>query len=688
MSVIKQGRLSSWIASRLRVKSIRLQLALGLTVTLVPWLAVSFFATNRYVKSRVYKLTEYRLQAEAELVAYGLRQWGVGISQTVQALAETPAFRVGRLPEIQQTLTGISKGSSDRLWRYWSISEPPKLLAYTGGMTSTRLSDAQQNQDSREYFQAARRGFSTYQVVLSRTSGRACLNVAHPVFRSLQPPSEQRLLDIVSVTGHAQLMSEPVRSDLSGVIVLCIPLQDLGADTGLQDLFKDERLSLLAGDNHRDFMHDVRGFDSAVILISNSGQLLFPDVDWNSSHIPSIDELADTALPSLLPIAKRAMRGEEFFTSVGDHGHRYLALTSRVDTAWSLILLLNERKATADVTAIGRLQALVGALTLLVVLVIIAYRSRAISRPISVAGRALQEISTGNFDVQVSASTDDEIGGLLRNVQVTADRLKAYLGEVTSFAITQKQIDTAKAIQQDFLLPSLPSDPSYDVEAFSRPALEIGADWYDMVDVGDYAVLVVADVCDKGVPSALYMSVFRSLIRSKLLDHRGDLDCSERACAAIREAIEQTNDYMASNQNASMMFATVFIAAVNKKTGVVDYVCAGHESPVVRRSSGLEMLATVSGPAIGLFEGSQYAVASTTLSPGDVLVIYSDGLIDARSPGNEGWGVQRLRDLLGSVNVDRPSELMSAIVSSVDGHMAGADQFDDLTVMVFRWLGS
>jgi len=313
--------------------------------------------------------------------------------------------------------------------------------------------------------------------------------------------------------------------------------------------------------------------------------------------------------------------------------------------------------------------------------------ARAISRPISVAGRALQTISTGDFDVQVSATTDDEIGGLLRNVQLTADRLKAYLKEVTSFAITQRQIDTAKAIQQDFLLPSLPTDPAYDVEAFSRPALEIGADWYDMVDVGDYAVLVVADVCDKGVPSALYMSVFRSLIRSKLLDRSADLYSSANACAAIRDAIEQTNNYMASNQNASMMFATVFIAAVNKQSGLVHYVCAGHESPVVKRSTGLEMLATVSGPAIGLFAGSQYSVASTTLSPGDALVIYSDGLIDARNPGNEGWGVQRLRDLLSVAKAETASQLMQTIVNSVDGHMADAEQFDDLTVMVFRRLG-
>ena len=685
MSFLKWGRLSS-LASRLHVKSIRGQLALGLTVTLVPCLAIGFLVTNRYVKFRVFKLTELRLQAEAELIAYGLRQWGIGISETVDALSVTPAFRAGRLPEIQATLTGISPVGTNRLWRFWSTGEHPRLLSFSGTISDRSRIEAQENQDSRDYFQAARRGFSTYQVVLSKTTGRACLNVAHPVFRSLQASAEP-LFDIGSLMSNVQLMREPVREDVGGVIVLCIPLQSLGADTGLQGLFKDERLSLLSSDNNRDFMRDSRGFDSAVILISNSGQLLFPDVDWDTAHIPVVAELADTALPSLLPIAQRAMRGEEFFTSVGDHGHRYLALTSRVDSAWSLILLLNERKATAEVTAIGRLQALVSALTLFVVLLIIAYRSRSISRPITSAGHALQEISAGNFDIQVSSTTDDEIGGLLRNVQFTANRLKAYLVEVTSFAITQKQIDTAKAIQQDFLLASLPADPAYDVEAFSRPALEIGADWYDMVDVGDYAVLVVADVCDKGVPSALYMSVFRSLIRSKLLDHSADFDCSAQACAAIRDAIEQTNNYMASNQNASMMFATVFIAAVNKATGIVNYVCAGHESPVVQRSNGLEMLSTVSGPAIGLFEGAQYSVLSTTLSPGDTIVIYSDGLVDARSPGNVGWGIQRLRDLLAAVKVESASKLMHSIVASVDDHMAGADQFDDLTVMVFRWLG-
>jgi sigma-B regulation protein RsbU (phosphoserine phosphatase) len=311
-----------------------------------------------------------------------------------------------------------------------------------------------------------------------------------------------------------------------------------------------------------------------------------------------------------------------------------------------------------------------------------------LSRPLSVAGTALQRISTGDFNLSLPPSTDDEIGGLLRNIQITADRLKSYLSEVTSFAVTQKQIDTAKSIQKDFLLSDLPQSPAYDVAAFSRPALDIGADWYDMVDIGDYAVLLVADVCDKGVPSALYMSVFRSLIRSKLLEHQQDLEASASATDAIRAAIEQTNNYMAANQNASMMFATVFLAAVNKLTGAIDYLCAGHESPVLIRRGEVQLLDRVSGPAIGLFEGASYMSSTLQLERGDTLVIYSDGLVDARDPSNEGWGHERLVDLLSGVKPESSANLLKTVVSVVDEHMAGSDQFDDLTVMVFKWLGA
>jgi serine phosphatase RsbU (regulator of sigma subunit) len=218
-------------------------------------------------------------------------------------------------------------------------------------------------------------------------------------------------------------------------------------------------------------------------------------------------------------------------------------------------------------------------------------------------------------------------------------------------------------------------------------------------DSGGYVVLIVADVCDKGVPSALYMSVFRSLLRSKLLEHaaktRPLADVTESsapdqdalASACIRDAIGQTNDYMAANQNASMMFATVFIAAINKDTGVVSYIAAGHESPVVVTATGLRMLDSIGGPAIGLFGSVPYVVATTQLQPGDSLVVYSDGLVDARNPANEGWGLARLQELLSRSGDQSPSVMMRGIISSVDRYMQGVDQFDDLTVMVLKWIG-
>ena len=184
------------------------------------------------------------------------------------------------------------------------------------------------------------------------------------------------------------------------------------------------------------------------------------------------------------------------------------------------------------------------------------------------------------------------------------------------------------------------------------------------------------------------MSVFRSLIRSKILDRVDSINSAADASSVISDAIEQTNNYMATNQNSSMMFATLFIAAVNKTSGMMYFICAGHESPVLVSQAGEHLLDTVSGPAIGLFPGVSYTVFDVQLHTGDTLIIYSDGLIDARSPENIGWGIGRLRALLTTTRVVSSSQVLNTIVEHADNHMSDADQFDDLTVMAFRWLGT
>lgn len=666
-------------------KTIRGFLALGLTAALAPCLAIGFFVIQEFVAFRFYRIAEDNLKIESLLISYGLREWGIGVADLVRALAVSNSFKNGNISDISSTFKALNTANPNRLWRYWSASSQPKLLAYGGSINAEAKQAFEKNQPSRSYHQAAIRGFSTYEVVASKTSKQTCLNIAKPVFRA-SPGTFQRFVDVQS-SGRltSAILDIPVRDDVSGVIVLCLPLENLGKETGLQSLFEDRRIGLEKKDSK--YLFNPKGFSSAVILVGDNGQLLFPDVGQSPDIIPTIQDLSNTSLPSLLPLAQRVIQGEQVFTRIKGGNNSYLVFTSRIDSAWSLVLLVNENSITSSLIHIRRVQIAVALLTLIALFLIVSIRAKSVSRPISAVGTALEKISISDFDISLPSSSCAELSNFLLNVQITANRLKCNLKEATTFAVTQKEINTAKAIQQDFLLASLPSSPSYDVAAFSRPALEVGADWYDMVDGDNYAIVVLADVCDKGIPSALYMSVFRSLIRSKLIDRINSLSSPAEASSAIVNAIEQTNNYMATNQNSSMMFATLFIAAINKTSGMMNFICAGHESPVLVSQSGDKLLDKVSGPAIGLFPGVSYKVYDVQLQPADALIVYSDGLIDARSPENIGWGIGRLRELLNITRISSSSKMLSIIIEHVDNHISSPDQFDDLTVMVFRWLG-
>ena len=698
----KSIRFLDRLFARLHVLSVRDQLTLGIAIALVPTLGIGFVVLNQVVFSRVYKSVERRLQAESELISYGLREWGIGVSYSLNYLSQAPALRQGNIDEIQKIFNRLNVSEPGRFWRFWSASsEAPELLAHTASIRSKQKIAAEANQLNRYYFQAALRGYPTYQSVLSRTTDQGCLNVSKPVFKygtvqknSVVITSAQDLID------HTSVLSVPVRTDLAGILVMCIPLDKLAEDTGLDELFSDQRFELLAGQTQQnDFLNDPSGVESALILVSNTGQLLFPGDKASSYSIPNIDDIKSSKYASLYPVISSAMEGTKSYRRIDIADDRYFVLTNKVDSAWSIVLLLNENRPLTAIRQLGLLFVLIGVISILLAVFIVRSMACAISSPISLAANALHRISDGDFDLELPDGGNDEMGGLVHDIQSAANRLKRFLAQATSFAVTEKQLETAKAIQADFLLTDLPNSSLYEVEAYSRPALTIGADWYDMVKVGQYVFIVVADVCDKGVPSALYMSVFRSLIRSKLIDLSSRLDDHETlnsipdpqadqiASECIRLAIEQTNQYMALNQNSSMMFATVFIAAINTSTGYVSYISAGHEPPLIIGTSELSKLDSMGGPAIGLFDSAQYSVSTLQLQPRDSLVIYSDGLVDARGTSEEGWGCERLQQLLIRFSDESASTLMSTILSAVDQYKGQQEQFDDLTVMVWKWLG-
>ena len=217
-----------------------------------------------------------------------------------------------------------------------------------------------------------------------------------------------------------------------------------------------------------------------------------------------------------------------------------------------------------------------------------------------------------------------------------------------------------------------------DVSLFMRPALNAGGDWYDAFDLDNKTFVIVADVCDKGVGAALFMSVFRSLIRYSAENWCADPSETE----PLDEVISSVNNYMSTEHEEMTMFATVFIGCISHPAKRLDYVLAGHEEPVFINPDGTQQPLEFSGPAIGLFPQAEYNMKSLYFSEGSILVGYSDGVVDARDPQGNSYGHQRLLDLVRKLQKQQISSeyLRDQIVLDLDTHMNNAEQFDDITI--------
>jgi len=244
--------------------------------------------------------------------------------------------------------------------------------------------------------------------------------------------------------------------------------------------------------------------------------------------------------------------------------------------------------------------------------------------------------------------------------------------------IAQQQLSTAGEIQQAFLGNSSDVGKQPDISLFMRPALNAGGDWYDAFDLDNKTFVIVADVCDKGIGAALFMSVFRSLIR-----YSAENWCTEPSDnEPLDEVISSVNNYMSTEHEDMTMFATVFIGCISHPAQRLDYVLAGHEEPILLDSKGRQQKIEVTGPAIGLFPKAEYKIKSLSFDQGSILVGFSDGVVDARDPAGKSYGHKRLLELVKTMQneVASAKSLKDRIVDDLESHMKGTEQFDDITI--------
>lgn len=274
----------------------------------------------------------------------------------------------------------------------------------------------------------------------------------------------------------------------------------------------------------------------------------------------------------------------------------------------------------------------------------------------------------------------------------------------------ERELEIAREIQASFLVENYPQPEGWEIATLIRPARQVSGDFYDVfpITTSRQIALIVADVCDKGVGAAMYMAIFRSLFRaysdqqyiirwsgvpttkSKVGDDiesptgmfRRDAVLASGA-PSLKNAIDLTNNYIATQHGDSNMFATVFFGLLDPLDGSLVYINAGHEAPLLISNGTVKTRLLPTGPAVGMFPNMEFKIEWVMLSPGDSLLLYTDGVTDALNSNNEQFSEERLIAAALKHSNSTQSHLQG-IVSAVDAHIAGREQYDDITLLAVQ----
>ena len=310
---------------------------------------------------------------------------------------------------------------------------------------------------------------------------------------------------------------------------------------------------------------------------------------------------------------------------------------------------------------------------------------RKIVRPLNLITKRIAGLSETNveFVMEDGYRTGDEIEVLAESFARLSHRTVQYIEEVLRITVEKERIGTelqmANQIQESMLpsiFPAFPERSEFDIYASMDPAREVGGDFYDFFLIDkDHLCMVIADVSGKGVPAALFMMISKIIIQSCAMLGRG-----------AGEILTKTNEALCSN-NRMEMFVTVWLGILEISTGKLTASNAGHEYPAIKTGDKFELLKDKHGLVIGGMAGIQYKEYELHLKPGDKLFLYTDGVAEATRGGHELFGTKRMLEALNRDPEASPYELLGNVRHAVDGFVGKDEQFDDLTMMCFEYIG-
>lgn len=425
----------------------------------------------------------------------------------------------------------------------------------------------------------------------------------------------------------------------------------------------------------------------AFLLSRNGAILTHPNAAMIMNE--SIFSLAETNHnPRLREIGRRMIRGEEGFIPYTDlQGvESWMYYAPVPSTGWTLAVVFPKAEFLAEVRSLSITMAAMGLAGILLLTVAVVFIARSITTPLRGLAAATEVIASGDFDAELPpVRTRDEVGMLAQAFFTMRDSLKEYIRQLTETTAAKERIQSelkvATDIQASLLprtFPAFPNRPEVDIFAVMDPAKEVGGDFYDFFFVDDrHLCFLIADVSDKGVPAALYMMVAKTLLKTEAL--RG---------IPPDEILTRVNDLLAPD-NENCMFVTVFCAVLDTVSGELTIANAGHNPPLLCTAErGVEFMALPPGFVLGPMADMKYEARSLALRPHDVILLYTDGVTEAKNREAAMFGEERLREAFAGRAGESTTTIVHAIREEVRRFANETPQSDDITVLALRFTGA
>ncbi|MCX6684266.1 MAG: SpoIIE family protein phosphatase [Methanoregula sp.] len=501
-------------------------------------------------------------------------------------------------------------------------------------------------------------------------------------------------------SGHAVWSGPYVDASGNGLIMTCS--QEVPTPYGSWVIASDVTIAYI---NQNILNLTLAGNGYAVLLDDKGNVISRPgltagDIRWNEAF--RSDNALTSDNPGLVAVGKNMTAGNTGIEKVLFNGSEvYIAYAPVRSLNWSFAVSLPAEQivapakktqgmidsATGNTTAhilqqTDRIRDIFAGLfgvLLIVVIIVAVFLSRAITRPVETLKQGASALGKGDLDYRVTIRTGDEFEELAGSFNRMAADLKQNIGDLRRTTAEKErytqELRIAKEIQENFLPETTPDIPGMDIAAVTIPAMEIGGDFYDFIPVtGNRRGFVVADVSGKGVSAALFMALSRTLIRAS---------SQEKPDPSV--ALQQANRLIYEDGRSSM-FVTVFYGVLDVPAMTFTYVNAGHNPPLLVRGDPPEIRTLGEGRCIALGVVPEVNVTSATLvlEPGDLIVMYTDGVTEAFNLQDEEFGEEQLVDYVTRHRHYPVQEIIDGLIDEIRRFCGSAPQSDDITVVILR----